>query len=216
MENYFNEFIIIAIAHFIALLSPGADFVYIVNSALTNKTKVALGASIGIAFSNGFYILLCLLGYATFFSNSTLIMSIIYIFGGTYLLYLGYTILKNNNSKLSFNKLENKSSFYKEIKNSFLVSFLNPKISIFYISLFALVIDKKTPITVQLFYAIWMFFVVLFWDSILILFITKYKIKNKLQKIVYINNILAFILIAIGIGLLYSFYIHLELLLQIF
>ena len=45
MENYLNEFIIIAVAHFVALISPGADFVYVLNSALSNKPKVAIGAS---------------------------------------------------------------------------------------------------------------------------------------------------------------------------
>ena len=63
MENYLNEFMLIAFAHFIALLSPGADFVYIVNSAINNKAKVAIGASLGIALSNAFYITLCLFGY---------------------------------------------------------------------------------------------------------------------------------------------------------
>ena len=46
-----NEFYIIAMAHFIALLSPGVDFIYILKSSTSNRFAIASGASFGIAFS---------------------------------------------------------------------------------------------------------------------------------------------------------------------
>ena len=131
MENYINEFMIIAFAHFIALLSPGADFVYIVNSAINNKAKVAIGASLGIALSNAFYIMLCLFGYAAIFSKSNLLINGIKIVGGIYLLYLGLNILNTKSSTLTIGTLtDTKSNFKKELYRGFYLSFLNPKISI--------------------------------------------------------------------------------------
>ncbi len=205
METYLNEFLIIAIAHFIALLSPGADFVYIVNSAMNNRAKVAIGASLGIALSNAFYIMLCLLGYATIFSQSTALMTLIKIVGGVYLLYLSLNILKAKSSRISINSsVQNSSSFKKELLRGFYLSFLNPKISIFYISLFTLAISKNTPWIVQFFYGLWMTLVVFIWDSLLILLLNNQNIKNRILSLKYLEKTLAILLLFMGLGLLIS------------
>lgn len=207
MEISSNEFIIIAVAHFIALLSPGADFVYLVNTSIKNKPKVAIGASLGIALSNGFYIMLCLLGYATILSQSKFLMSIIRIIGGGYLLYLGIVILKTKNDVINANAVfTNQSTFIKELLRGFYLSFLNPKISIFYISLFALAISKETPLMVQLLYGIWMFLVVFLWDSMIVLLLNKKELKKKILSFVYMQKIMGILLLAIGGGLIYSLF----------
>jgi len=207
MENYLNEFMLIAFAHFIALLSPGADFVYIVNSAIHNKAKIAIGASLGIALSNAFYIMLCLFGYATIFSQSNLLTDNIKIIGGIYLLYLGVHILKSKSSTLAVKTLvTNKSTFKKELYRGFYLSFLNPKISIFYISLFTLVVNKNTPWKIQLFYGIWMALFVFIWDTLLIFLLNIKSIKKKILSFTNLEKILGSLLIIMGAGLLYSLF----------
>ncbi len=207
MEIYLHEFILIAVAHFIALLSPGADFIYLLNSSINHRPKVAIGASLGIALSNGFYIMLCLLGYATVFSQSELLMNMIRIIGGGYLLYLGFIILKTKNgitNSTSIYKVQ--STFIKEAGRGFYLSFLNPKISIFYISLFTLAVSPKTPLKIQLFYGIWMFLMVFLWDSILVLLLNKQGIKEKILSFIHIQKVMGILLLVIGCGLLYSLF----------
>lgn len=207
MEIYLNEFIIIAVAHFIALLSPGADFIYLINSSINNKPKIAIGASLGIALSNGFYIILCLFGYATVFSQSEFLMSMIRIIGGGYLLYLGLKILKTKSEVFNNNGIFiSQSSFIKELARGFYLSFLNPKISIFYISLFSLAISKETPLTVQFIYGMWMFLFVFIWDSMIALLVNKKELKEKILSFVYLEKIMGVLLLVIGGGLLYSLF----------
>ena len=207
MEIYLNEFMIIAVAHFIALLSPGADFIYLINTSINNKPKIAIGASLGIALANGFYIMLCLLGYATVFSQSEFLMSMIRIIGGGYLLYLGLMILKTKSNVLNTNGVViNQSTFTKEAGRGFYLSFLNPKISIFYISLFSLAISKETPLMVQFIYGLWMFLFVFAWDSILVLLLNNKKLKDKILSFVHMQKIMGVLLIAIAAGLLYSLF----------
>lgn len=203
MDVYFNEFMAIMTIHFIALLSPGADFVYLLNSALSNRVKVAIGASLGIALSNGFYILLCLLGYATIFSQSTLLLVGIKIIGGFYLLYLGVQIVKSKSISLKATKTSN-NSFLKEVIRGFYISFLNPKISLFYISLFTLVISKSTPFYIQLAYGAWMFLLVFIWDTLLVILIGKKGFKDKILSLSKINFLLGSLLIIMGLSLFYS------------
>jgi len=203
MENYLNEFIIIAVAHFVALISPGADFVYILNSALSNKPKVAIGASAGIALSNGFYIALCLLGYATFISQNELIINMIKIIGGSYLLYLAFFILKSEPFHLEIKK-QKQSTFIKELYRGFALSILNPKISIFYLSLFTLAISSTTPIIIQFLYGLWMILLVFIWDTLLIYFLNHPKLKKRIIDIANLQNLMAVLLVIMGLGLFFT------------
>ena len=59
--NLFGIFLTVAIAHFLALLSPGPDFVLVVKSAIRNEGKNAIGVALGIASANALYIGLCLI-----------------------------------------------------------------------------------------------------------------------------------------------------------
>ena len=61
-ENMITIFVTVAIAHFLALLSPGPDFVLVTKSALQNKKSTAIGVASGIASANALYIALCLIG----------------------------------------------------------------------------------------------------------------------------------------------------------
>ena len=203
MENYLNEFIIIAIAHFVALTSPGPDFVYVLNSALSNKPKVAIGASVGIALSNGFYIALCLLGYATFISQNEFIVNMIKVVGGSYLFYLAFIIFKSEPFHLELKK-QKQSTFIKELYSGFILSVLNPKISIFYLSLFTLAISSDTPMMVQFLYGVWMILVVFIWDSLLIFLLNNPRLKQRVIAIANLQNLMALLLFVMGLGLFVS------------
>lgn len=52
------SFLLIASAHFLALLSPGPDFFLVARSALAAGWRTASGACLGIALANGLFIVL--------------------------------------------------------------------------------------------------------------------------------------------------------------
>jgi hypothetical protein len=51
LMTLWQQFLLIAGLHFLALLSPGPDFFLIVRSAVVNGTRVASGVCVGIAWS---------------------------------------------------------------------------------------------------------------------------------------------------------------------
>ena len=55
--NTTTIFITVALAHFVALLSPGPDFLLVVKSAVRNKKQVAIGVALGIACTALAYLL---------------------------------------------------------------------------------------------------------------------------------------------------------------
>ena len=125
------------------------------------------------------------------------------IIGGSYLLYLAFFILKSEPFHLELQK-QKQSTFTKELYRGFVLSILNPKISIFYLSLFTLAISSDTPMIVQFLYGLWMMLVVFVWDSLLIFLLNNPKLKQKVIAIANLQNLMALLLFAMGFGLFIS------------
>lgn len=189
MELFLNGFIPLASAHFIALLSPGVDF-FILLSTSTTKGKIAgICTAFGIAIANGIFIIFALLG-VILIKNNPMILKTIKILGIVYILYISYNlIIKSQKQFFSNNSCKNKKdiSFFKEFIKGFLCAILNPKNSIFYLTLFSISSFENTPILYQNIYALWMFFIVLFWDILIVYIFNHKKNRNLIEK--YSNQI---------------------------
>ncbi|WP_267903008.1 LysE family translocator [Nitrincola iocasae] len=92
--NLISIFITVAVAHFLALLSPGPDFVLVVKSAFKGNRKNAVGVALGIATANAVYIGLCLIGVGAILSTSVSLMIALKFIGGLFLMYIAFNALK--------------------------------------------------------------------------------------------------------------------------
>ncbi len=207
MEIYFTDFLALALAHFVALLSPGVDFFII----LTNSSKygkiAGIITSMGIAFANLFYILLALFGI-TLIKDNEFVFTSIKILGSLYLLYIGYLLLSSKKRELFSKKIERKETkkdIFKYFSIGFLSAILNPKNSIFYFTMFSISIQNDTPFYVQSFYATWMFLAVLFWDIFIVYLVTNDKSRIFLEKYSnFIEKISGIILFIIGSSIIFN------------
>lgn len=201
MEVYLEDFITLALAHFVALLSPGVDFFIILSNSSKYGKLSGIITSLGIAFANLFYISLALFGI-TLIKDNELIFTSIKILGSLYLLYIGYLLLSSKKRELFSTKIqkqENKKDLLKYFSIGFLSAILNPKNSIFYFTMFSISIQNDTPFSVQSFYAIWMFLAVLFWDIFIVYLVTNEKSRIFMEKYSnYIEKISGIILFIIG------------------
>lgn len=164
--DLWQQFLIIAGAHFLALLSPGPDFFLIVRSAMINGPRIASGVCVGIALANGIYIALAISGVAILNEISGL-FSILKWSGCAYLAWLGWQFLHtpgDTPSNDTTSTARHPGNWWKECRTGFASGILNPKNSLFYASLFSLGFDQNTPIGIQLGFGIWMFLAVLIWD----------------------------------------------------
>jgi len=161
-----QQFLVIAGAHFLALLSPGPDFFLIVRSAVVNGARVASGVCVGIALANGIYIALAISGVALLHEFAAL-FSLLTWCGCAYLAWLGWRFLRVRGEAL-VPALAGQGSapgnWWRELRVGFLSGILNPKNSLFYASLFSLGLARDTSSAVQLAYGLWMFLAVLLWD----------------------------------------------------
>ena len=164
-----QQFLVIAGAHFLALLSPGPDFFLLVRSAVINGARIASGVCVGIALANGVYIGLAISGVAVLQEVAGL-FAVLKWAGCAYLAWLGWRFLTVRGEALTpemrgaAKTSGNSWHWWRECRVGFLSGILNPKNSLFYASLFSLGFERRTSFGVQLGYGIWMFSAVLLWD----------------------------------------------------
>ena len=210
--NLLSIFVTVAIAHFLALLSPGPDFVLVVKSAIRNKGKNAIGIALGIASANALYIGLCLIGVGSILATSVTLMIVLKVIGGLFLIYLAVQALRA--SKDSYKNLdltenahstEAKATFFKEFITGFMSGFLNPKNLLFYLSLFTVVLTPEVGIAFKLGLGLWMTAIVFLWDLSIIFILSTPKVRIKFTKLAYyIDKVTGAILGLIGFAIVKS------------
>ncbi|NQY87727.1 MAG: LysE family transporter [Colwellia sp.] len=210
--NLLGIFVTVAIAHFLALLSPGPDFVLVVKSAIKNEGKNAIGVALGIAFANAVYIGLCLVGVGSILAASVPVMIALKVIGGLFLIYLALQALcarKSSYSNLDMPESTNasaiKSTFLKEFITGFMSGILNPKNLLFYLSLFTVVLTPEIGFAFKLGLGLWMTVIVFLWDLSIIFLLSTRKVRSKFTKAAYyIDKITGVLLGLIGFAIVKS------------
>ena len=206
----FSIFITVAIAHFLALLSPGPDFVLVVKSAINNGPKKSIGVAAGIASANALYITLCLIGVGSLLASSVMIMIALKVAGGLFLIYLAVMALmakKSDYQDLAFSgaQVKAETTFVKEFITGFMSGILNPKNLLFYLSLFTVVLTKDVNLSFKIGLGIWMTSVVFLWDLSVIYVLSRDKVRRKFSKLAYyIDKCTGVILGLIGLTIVKS------------
>ncbi len=210
--NLLGIFVTVAIAHFLALLSPGPDFVLVVKSAIRNEGKNAIGVALGIASANALYIGLCLIGVGSILAASVTVMIVLKVIGGLFLIYLAVQALRA--SKSSYKNLDMadhthsntvKATFFKEFITGFMSGILNPKNLLFYLSLFTVVLTPEVGFAFKICLGIWMTAIVFLWDLSIIFLLSTPKVRSKFTKLAYyIDKVTGAILGLIGFAIVKS------------
>ncbi|PCK31464.1 LysE family translocator [Pseudoalteromonas piscicida] len=180
MLAYLDEFIIIALAHFFAVASPGPDFAIVLKQSVQHGRANALWTSLGIGLGILVHVTYCLLGVAILLSQSEALFSIVKYLAALYLAYLGIQALryaKPNTDKEHIASDHALESNWTALKRGFLVNALNPKATLFFLSLFTLVIEPTTPSGVQLFYGLYMAVATWVWFSFLSVVLSKTTVR---------------------------------------
>ena len=204
-----EQFISIVIIHLFAVISPGPDFAVVVKQSLKGRPS-GVFTSLGIALGILFHASYCILGVSYFIIENNYIFNTIKIAGGLYLCFLGVSsFLSNRNipqiNKDNFDKQEQQSSI---IKNDFFIGFvtnlLNPKATLFFLSLFVLVIDINTSLYSQIFYGFWMSMITGLWFCLVSLLISSYYLNIFINRyFTLLNKIMGVLLIFISMKIIF-------------
>ncbi len=200
------EFILIASAHFLALISPGPDFFLIMQASLRLPLRYALGVCSGITAANALY-LLCSIFSLEVIRKMVWLMTGLKYLGAIYLIFLGIMLLKTPLRSLKEERpasLLQVHDFGKQFFIGFMSGILNPKNIIFYLALFTVMVSDKTGFTIRCLYALWMTTVVFLWDSGVALVIGRDRIRERLGRSIFVIEKISGVMLTL-FGLLLPF-----------
>lgn len=209
MKEFLLSFLTVASIHFLAVISPGPDFVIVTRNAFLYTRKVALYTALGISLGIIVHATYCLFGLALVIAKSMLVFTIIKTLGAIYLIYIGTKACMEKNASDGRSPYRDVSqsptplSSIQALKQGFLCNVLNPKATLFFLGIFTLVIKPETPWGVQLFYAIWIMVVTFIWFALLSVLITHPQVRTRIWRIQpAITKIMGVLLILFGLDLL--------------
>lgn len=183
MHDYWAEFLKVAVAHALAVASPGPDFAIVLKQSLAHGRRTAIWTSVGIGAANLLHVSYSLLGLGLLVRGSELWFNAVKVAGAAYLAWLGVQALRARprNEVLADDALaglhlpDNRSAF----ATGFLTSALNPKASLFFISLFALLVSPGTPKLIQAGYGLWMSLATVGWFCFVSAIFTRETLRRR-------------------------------------
>jgi len=204
---YLSAIFTVALLHFLAVVSPGPDFIMISRNALVYSQKSGVYAAIGLALGILVHVTYSLIGIGFIISRSILLFSLLKFIGAGYLLYIGYKAIRSKPSRHVIDKEDEQKHMTKleAIRMGFITNATNPKATLFFLSIFTLVIKPETPFFIKIIMGAEMSVVTFLWFAFVATILSHGLIKNRFVKIQhYVERVMGVLLIGLGIKLALS------------
>jgi RhtB (resistance to homoserine/threonine) family protein len=209
INTYMAEIIAVStIAIFMAML-PGADFVMVTRTSIYNGRLAGLYMSLGMCLSVCIHASYSIAGLAVVIANSPWLFSAIKYLGAAYLIYIAWQLLTTREllNKEQSNSTTQMSPFI-ALRMGFTCNILNPKTSIFFLSIFTQVVSVDTPLIMQISYGLIIILAHFIWYSGVALLLSHPSImpvfSRHKQKI---DKVAGFVLMIIAIKLILMNYV---------
>lgn len=203
--GYLNDFIALGIIGLLGAISPGPDFIVVTQSSLSYGKKAGIYTSLGVAIGCLVHISYCILGIGVIVAESILLFNILKYLGAAYLIYLGIKAIFSSPAVNALQGTEAATSLgsisaFSAFRKGLLVNLLNPKVTLFILSIFTQVIDPSTPVIIQASFGLEFGLIAFAWFSLLSFILNNPLLKQKLQSVQrYIDKALGAFLILLGV-----------------
>nr|WP_272886473.1 LysE family transporter [Stutzerimonas kunmingensis] len=153
------EFMTVALVHLLAVASPGPDFAVVVRESVTQGRRIGSWTALGVGCGIFVHVAYSLLGIGLIVSQSIVLFNLFKWLAAGYLLYLGWRALRARPMSLdTADEVGTTSdrSPWQAFVVGFVTNGLNPKATLFFLSLFTVVISADTPPWVQAGYGVYL------------------------------------------------------------
>ncbi|QDK98548.1 LysE family translocator [Acinetobacter tandoii] len=196
-----NEIIAIAMITVLAVISPGADFALVSRNSYLYGRQSGLYTAYGIACAVWIHIGYSVFGLSVLKHYLPDLLSVIQYVGALYLIHIGYKTFIQlpvvEQSAVSF--VQRKQAF----RQGFLTNSLNPKTTLFVMSIFAQLLSNQNQMLSLIGYGVFISASHLIWFMLVACFCSTPAIRNQiLQQQKMINRLIGAILSCLGLGLL--------------
>lgn len=148
-----NGILIFALAAFALVITPGPNMIYLISRSVTQGKKAGVISLTGVICGFLFHIIMVSYGLTAILFAVPIAFTSLKILGAAYLLYLAYSAIKPGSKNIfELKKNVKEDSPLRLLMMGFLTNVLNPKMAVFYLSLFPQFIKPETgSVTFQCF-----------------------------------------------------------------
>lgn len=208
--SFWPEFLLIATVHLMAVASPGPDFAIVLRYAVRYGRQQALAASIGIGIAILLHVTWSLVGIAVLIQTTPWVFKALSFAAAVYLTYIGVQALQSKapahpEQAIAAGDNDTVPSAKKAFIAGFITNGLNPKATLFFLSLFAVIISPLTPLSYKIIYGVYMAVATAAWFCMLSVLLTHTKVRFfLLLKGYWFDRIMGLLLLALAMHLLVS------------
>lgn len=197
-----TEWIAVITITLLAVISPGPDFAMVSRNALTLSRRAGLLTALGIGAGVLVHVAYTLMGIGLLIQQSPTAFNLLKLVGAAYLIWLGIKMLRTRKSDTPIAEGVVALSDMAALRTGFLTNALNPKTTIFIVSLFMQVVQLDTPIGTRIAYGLFISAAHVAWFACVSLFFGAPEIRRAIISNRHIVDwVFGAALIAFGIAL---------------
>jgi len=166
-------------------ISPGQDFAMITRNSLLYSRRAGLIGALGIFSAIWLHVAYSLAGIALLIEQSPLLYDLIKYAGSAYLLFLGVKLLFVSKGQATEKKASAEPclSDLAAFRAGFVSNALNPKTTLFFLSIFTQVVTPQTPYSIQFIFGLIIAVAHLIWFSLVALFFSSQALASRISNI---------------------------------
>lgn len=168
------EFLSLMAVFLVAAVTPGADFACVMRESVAHGRRAGIVAAIGVGSAILVHVGYTVLGIGLIVAHSIVAFTVVKWIGAVYLVWLGVKSFRAPASVLPEAGMHDPAArpLHRSLAIGALTNLLNPKATLFFVSLFSTIVSPSTPLALQFGYGLAMALVLAGWFSIVALFLT--------------------------------------------
>ncbi len=204
---YWAEFLTVALIHLLAVASPGPDFAVVLKESVAHGRHAGLFTAWGVGTGILLHVAYSLLGIGLLVSQSVLLFNLLKYLAAAYLVYIGIRALRAGPAPEP--ALPQADGVLRTARAAFVAGFvtngLNPKATLFFLSLFTVVINPHTPLTVQAGYGLYLAVATALWFTLVALLFSHDRVRRGFARLGHwFDRLMGGVLVLLGIKIAFS------------
>ena len=189
--------------HLVALVSPGPDFVVACRNSLLYSRTIGIYTAVGFGLGICVHISYAVFGLSWLIANNELIFTVIQYLGAFYLMLIGIQSLRSFQSQIGQEPATASSriSPFRAVRIGFITNVLNPKATLFFLSLFSTMLNPTVGELTLIVIAVLLVLTTIIWFSLVAILISHPRFTTVLK--LYEKTVHQFFgVLLIGIGVI--------------
>ena len=195
----------VGLIHLVALVSPGPDFLVACRNSLLYSRTIGIYTAVGFGFGVCVHISYAVFGLSWLIANNELIFTVVQYLGAFYLILIGIQSLRSFQSQIGQETISVSSriSPFRAVRIGFITNVLNPKATLFFLSLFSTMLNPTVGELTLVVIAVLLVVTTILWFSLVALLISHPRFTTALKRYEKImHQFFGVLLVGIGVIIL--------------